>query len=145
MLFRSIKALIAIADARFQPALARQAQRAGKLAPDYRVPDAARANTPQRISAALAHFRERGLFPEFPFGSDFTDDELRLIPALQLLKARSSTAPGRLALFLEAFLRGKPTKEMGPLLQRMSLDRPASLRERLYQRLLTAALKKTKA
>src|SRR5204862_3704780 len=72
----TVKALVEIADARFQPELVRAAQRAGKLASDYRVPDAARANTPQRIEAALAPFREQGLFPEFPFGSDFTPEEL---------------------------------------------------------------------
>ena len=30
--------------------------------------------------------REAGLLPSFPFGSDFTDTEQRLIPALQVLQ-----------------------------------------------------------
>src|SRR5262249_15432834 len=75
----TIKALLAITDARFQPALLREAQRAGKLARDYRLPDAIRANTPQRIADALAPSRGRGLFPDLPFGSDFTEEERRLI------------------------------------------------------------------
>ncbi len=138
----TLKALIEIADARFQPGLVSAAQRAGKLAPDYRIPDAARANTPQRLDKALAPFREQGLFPEFPFGSDFTPEELRLIPALQVLKARSSTTVGKLTLFLHALLHGKATKEMEPLLQRMGLDQPKNMSERLTQRLLALALKR---
>jgi len=137
------KAMIGIADARFQDDLARAARRAGKLAPDYRVPPSARANTPERISAALAPFRQRGLFPEFPFGSDFSAEERRLIPALQHLKSRSSTLPGKLGLVLEAFLRGGPEDALMPLIERMGLARPKGLEEKLYRRLLSLALKKT--
>ena len=139
----TIKALVALADARFQPVLMREAQRAGKLAPDYRPPDRARANTPERISEALAPWRARGLFPEFPFGSDFTAEELRLIPALQHLKARSTTRIGSLSLLLSALLQGNTVQDFAPLMERMALAKPRTAKERLYQRLLAAALKKT--
>jgi len=139
----AVKALLGIADARFQDALLRQAQRAGKLERGYRIPDAARANLPQRLADALAPLRARGLFPEFPFGSDFTEEELRLIPALQHLKARSATKLGALGLALEGLLPGTSTKELEPLLQRMGFERPGSLKERFYQRLLTVGLRKT--
>jgi acyl-CoA hydrolase len=139
----TIKALLSITDARFQPALMRQAQRAGKLPTDYRLPEAARANTPERIAEALAPFRARGLFPEFPFGSDFTREELRLIPALQHLKARSGTRLGSVGLVLEALLLGGVSAEHMPLMERMTLARPRTATERLCQRLLAVALTKT--
>ncbi|MEW6688672.1 MAG: acetyl-CoA hydrolase/transferase C-terminal domain-containing protein, partial [Pseudomonadota bacterium] len=141
----TIKALLAITDARFQDELAAQAKRAGKLAREYRLPDAARANTPERLAAALAPFRERGLFADFPFGSDFTEEELRLVPALQYLKGKSGTASGSVSVLLEAALRGKTKPDLMPYLERMGLDRPGTLREQLYRRLLVAGLKRTRA
>jgi hypothetical protein len=139
----TVKAMIAVADARFQDDLVRAARRAGKLAPDYWVPDSARANTPERLSSALAPFRERGLFAEFPFGSDFTAEERRLIPALQHLKARSGTLAGKVGLLLESLLQGGATPDSMPLMERMALSRPKSLKEKLFQRLLALALKRT--
>jgi hypothetical protein len=135
--------MIGIADARFQDDLARAARRADKLAPDYRVPDSARANTPERISAALAPFRQRGLFPEFPFGSDFSAEERRLIPALQHLKTRSSTLRGKLGLVLDAFFQGGSEDDLMPLIERMGLAHPEGMEEKLYRRLLALALKQT--
>ncbi|HEX2650889.1 MAG TPA: acetyl-CoA hydrolase/transferase C-terminal domain-containing protein [Burkholderiales bacterium] len=139
----TVKAMIAIADARFQNDLARAAQRAGKLAADYRIPEAARRNNSQTISAALAPFRARGLFAEFPFGSDFTVEERRLIPALQYLKARSGNAAGRLGLLCKGLLSGSPGEEIEPFLRRMGLDQPKTLAERLSRRLLARALRRT--
>jgi acyl-CoA hydrolase len=141
----TIKAVLAITDARFQAELASQAKRAGKLARGYRLPDTARANTPERLAAALAPFKERGLFADFPFGSDFTDEELRLIPALQDLKARSTKGLGRISLLLDLLLQGRVGDDLVPYLERMALDRPAGWRERLYRRLLVAALRRTRA
>ena len=81
-----IAAMLSIADSRFQDELARQAKDAGKLAKGFRDPAAHRDNTPERIAAALKPAREAGLLPSFPFGSDFTEVEQRLIPALQILQ-----------------------------------------------------------
>ena len=82
-----IAAMLAIADSRFQGELARTAKDAGKLPKNFEIPAAHRENFPERIAAALKPAREAGLLPSFPFGSDFTDVEQRLIPALQLLQA----------------------------------------------------------
>ena len=141
----TVKALLAVSDSRFQPELARQAQRAGKLARDYRLPDAARANSPQRIEDTLAPFRSRGLFADLPFGSEFTEDERRLIPALQWLKSRSSTVLGSAGMLAEAVFKGIAASEHEPLLQRMGLDRPQTRHERFLQRLVVLGLKKTRA
>lgn len=81
-----IAAMLAVTDSRFQNGLMRQAKDAGKLPQAYEIPASRRENTPERIGAALKPAREAGLLPSFPFGSDFTDVEQRLIPALQILQ-----------------------------------------------------------
>ena len=48
------------------------------------------------MPSALKPAREAGLLPSFPFGSDFTEAEQRLIPALQMLQD-AQRAPQRLA------------------------------------------------
>jgi acyl-CoA hydrolase len=130
-----IQAMIGIADARFQDDLVDRARKAGKLDPNWRVPERARSNTPEALEAGLAPFRSEGLFPEYPFGSDFTAQEQRLIPALQRLKGLSRS---KLKL-LGAAWRGRPSRH-AEALARLGLDAPANLRERIYARLVAAAL-----
>ncbi len=130
-----IQAMIVIADARFQQELAEQAKSAGKLAPDWQIPESARNNTPEALEAMLAPFLKRGLFPDYPFGSDFTEVEQRLIPALQKLKALSRS---KWAL-AKAALAGRPA-EYPDELARLGLDSPKNLTEKLYARLVASAL-----
>src|SRR5580698_10191726 len=77
-----IAAMLQVADSRFQDELARQAKDAGKLPANFEIAKAFRDNYPERIAKALRPARQAGLLPSFPFGSDFTDVEQRLIPAL---------------------------------------------------------------
>src|ERR1700688_504759 len=81
-----IASMLQVADSRFQNDLMRQAKDAGKLPKNYEIPPAHRENFSERIGAALKPARDAGLLPSFPFGSDFTDAEQRLIPALQILQ-----------------------------------------------------------
>jgi len=131
-----IKAMIEIADARFQDELVGQAKQAGKLDPNWSVPDRARDNTPEGLERALASFSGAGMFPDYPFGSDFTETEQRLIPALQALKTLSRN---KLAL-AKAALSGRPA-DFPEELARLNLEAPGSLVERLYARLIAAALR----
>ena len=66
----------------------------------YEIPAAYRDNHPERIARALQPAREAGLLPSFPFGSDFTAIEQRLIPALQFLQEaqHAPLAPGRIVV-----------------------------------------------
>jgi hypothetical protein len=134
-----IAAMLSIADSRFQDELARVAKDAGKLAKSYEVPREHRDNTPERIAAALKPAREAGLLPTFPFGSDFTDVEQRLIPALQVLQ-EAQAAPRRLAALLWRGLTRTPDAAALECLARLGLDRPKSFAERMYHALVSAAL-----
>jgi hypothetical protein len=139
-----IAAMLAVTDSRFQAELMREAKQAGKLARNYEIPAAHRNNVPERIADALKPAREAGLLPPFPFGSDFTEVEQRLIPALQLLQ-QAARSPQRLpGLLWEGFLR-RPNAADGACLARLGLDKPVTLAERAYRALLSAALMGSRA
>src|SRR6266550_3291838 len=112
-----IAAMLAIADSRFQEELLRRAKDAGKIEKSFELPAACRDNTPERIARALGPARAQGLLPPFPFGSDFTVTEQRLLPALQLLR---SARPLRLAaLTMQGLSAGAPSPEVKDCLARM--------------------------
>jgi hypothetical protein len=134
-----IAAMLAVADSRFQDDLARQAKDAGKLPKDFEIPAAHRENFPERIAAALKPARDAGLLPTFPFGTDFTDVEQRLIPALQLLQ-EALGSPLRLPGLLWQGLTQQPGAADRECLARLGLDKPASLSEGAYRALAAAAL-----
>jgi acyl-CoA hydrolase len=133
-------ALVHVADSRFQEKLFQAAQRAGKVAQNARIPDRFRGNRPEKIDALLAPYRMRGLFPTFPFGTDLTDEEIALRQALQHLKQIG--ARKRLASTSLRDLRRLVAvpDSARPYLERMRLDRPRTLKERLLQRALVYAL-----
>ncbi len=133
-------AMIAIADARFQPQLIAAAQRAGKLERGFRLPEGAGENTPAALTRRLAPLTGRGLLSEFPFGTDFTGEEIVLSKALRSLEARTASTGGRLVAVLAA-LGARPDASLAPYLERMGLAAPSELRERLAARLLARELR----
>lgn len=139
-----IAAMLQVADSRFQAELARRAKDAGKLPKNFEIPSAHRDNHPDRIATALKPAREAGLLPSFPFGSDFTDAEQRLIPALKLLQDAQRT-PQRLLGVLWQGLTRTPDAADSECLARLGLDRPATWSERAYRALVSAALARSKA
>ena len=138
-----IAALLNIADSRFQEELLARARAAGKIRADYRIPEVHRNNLPERLDRALAPYRARGLFSEFPFGTDLTTEEVTLAHALKFLEARTATRAGRIATIVTALTRGRPAPRHAAALTRMGLTAPASLAERLTQRLVVLALDAT--
>lgn len=137
----TIAAMLSVADSRFQPELMRQAKDAGKLPKHFEIAAAHRNNRPERIAAALKPARDAGLLPMFPFGSDFTDVEQRLIPALQILSA-AVKAPSKLAGLLWQGMTASPDANDEACLARLKLDKPATMQERAYRWLVSGALKR---
>ncbi|HTG05790.1 MAG TPA: acetyl-CoA hydrolase/transferase C-terminal domain-containing protein [Bradyrhizobium sp.] len=138
-----IAAMLGIADSRFQAELARQAKDAGKLPKSFEIPAVHRDNHPERIADALRPAREAGLLPRFPFGSDFTDVEQRLIPALQLLQDAQRTPMRLPGLLWRGFTRA-PDAADHECLARLGLDTPKTLAERAYRALVSAALARSR-
>lgn len=139
-----IKAMLAISDARFIDELAAHAKKAGKLASDFRIPDAWRRNTPQALRQRVQPFVAKGLMPQFPFGSDFTDVELATLPALLWL--RKSTADWKRwpAVFAALLVPGH-SKDEAAVLDRLGLSQPSSFVERVTARLVRGALARRSA
>jgi acyl-CoA hydrolase len=136
-----IAALLNIADSRFQDGLKRDAQAAGKLRPDYQIPDVHRNNTPRALEERFILARARGLFSDFPFGTDFTSEEIVLAKALTRLQEKTTGAWPRVkAAGLAAASRGTPAA-VRPYLERMSLNAPKTRQEWLWQRLLVRELR----
>jgi acyl-CoA hydrolase len=136
-----IAALLNITDSRFQDGLQRQAQAAGKLRRDYRIPEMHRNNSPRALEERFILARARGLFSEFPFGTDFTGEEIVLEKALARLAQRMAVGWPRLKTLAEAVtMRGIPSS-VRPYLERMSLSDPQTRQEWLWQRLLVQELR----
>ena len=134
-----IAAMLNLADSRFQEGLLAEAKRARKIPTDYVIPEAFRNNTPERLRASLAPLQKAGLFPDFPFGHEFTPEELKLGRALKHLQTESMGAKGKLRLILS--LLRSPPGEAHACLARMGLATPKDLKERIFARLVGAALK----
>jgi hypothetical protein len=131
-----IAAMLAITDSRFQDELLRQAKDAGKIAQDHELPRTARNNTPDAITRALKPLADAGLLPLFPFGTDFTEIEQRLIPALQLLGAGSPMQLFRL------LVRGLSSQRTDiACLDRLGLASPKGMKDWLYAALVRGALR----
>ena len=137
----AIAALLNIADSRFQDGLKREAQAAGKLRLDHQIADLHRNNTPRALEERFILARARGLFSEFPFGTDFTSEEIVLAKALTRLKEKTMGGWQRAkTLGLAAASRGTPIA-IRPYLERMSLNAPKTRQEWLWQRLLVQELR----
>lgn len=136
-----IAALLNIADSRFQDELKREAQNAGKLARDYLIPELHRNNTPRALEERFAMARARGLFSEFPFGTDLTGEEIILAKALASLKAHTTGSWTRLRTVASAILSWGTPVNLQPYLRRMSLEEPRTRQEWLWQRLLVRELR----
>jgi acyl-CoA hydrolase len=136
----AIAALLNIADSRFQDGLKREAQAAGKLRSDHQIPELHRNNTPRALEERFILPRARGLFSEFPFGTDFTHEEIVLTKALSRLKQSTTGGWPRVkALGHAVASRGTPSA-VRPYLERMSLNAPKTRQEWLWQRLLVREL-----
>ena len=130
-----IAAMLAITDSRFQEELLRQAKDAGKIERSFALAASTRDNTPDAIERTLRPAADAGLLPTFPFGTDFTDVEQRLIPALQTLKSAST---GQLVALLMHGLTSRSADT--DCLDRLGLAQPQNLSERLYAALIRSAL-----
>jgi hypothetical protein len=69
---------------------------------------------------------------------------VQLARALSELAGSMTTFSGRIQAITQALTRGAPAKDVEPHLARMNLQKPTSLRDRLYQRLVSSALRSSR-
>ena len=135
-----IIALLHIADSRFQPELLEKAKRAGKIPQDYEIPPRHRHNTPGRIQARLSKYKKLGLCPDFPLGTDFTEEEIVLGRVLKGLKLRLSTKGDLMKTIVKAMTVGPTPAGALRYLARLQLDRPAGQKDKMIQNLIVSEL-----
>ncbi|HEY4343371.1 MAG TPA: acetyl-CoA hydrolase/transferase C-terminal domain-containing protein [Parvibaculum sp.] len=135
----TIVAMLSITDARFQDGLLEEARKAGKIEKTFNIPAAFRRNRPSHVESALKSLNDAGLIPIFPFGTDLTETELLLMPALQTLKA-ASASPLKLVKLFGLGLTRPARPEQQACLTRMGLNEPEGFTQRLYSVLLRGAL-----
>ncbi len=135
-----IRAMLSVADSRFQEELLRQAKRSGKLPADEVIPDRFRQNLPEALKQKMEPYRAKGFFHPFPFGTDYTQEEIVLGKALKNLKNRVaqnklSVLPGIMRQLVSPSVNGHQA-----CLERMGLGNPTSLREKVLRAAVTHAL-----
>lgn len=128
-----IKRLLAITDSRFQIGLMVQAKAAGKLEHDYHIPESQQHNLPDRVKQRLGDAVGSGLFPDFPFGTDFTDEELKIVKILQRMKESSEHPLQMIKALIASVSEDKSVPEAW--LQRLQLAQPDTWKQRLLRQL----------
>jgi hypothetical protein len=133
-----IKRLIAIADSRFQDELVKQANSHGKLEATYRIPERYRQNLPQVLAAKLDPWEEAGLLPDFPFGTDLTEEELHIVRALKRLKHATQHPAELMTMTIRSLWEGKDAPHA--YLERLGLDQAHSFKDLFVRRLFAGNL-----
>ncbi|MCG8470626.1 MAG: hypothetical protein MI742_02065 [Desulfobacterales bacterium] len=138
-----VAALINIADSRFQEELVTKAKAAKKLPQDYQIPEQFRNNYPDQLIKKLEPYRKmgKGYFDVFPFGTEFTKEEIALGRSLREFKAKMDKEKIKTILGLARQALQPVPEEARPYLKRMALDNPSDFKEKLTQKLVTFALK----
>ncbi len=130
-----IKALLNIADFRFQEKLLSQAVEAGKVEPDYTIPSRYRSNTPERIASIADELRQTRVISPYPFGTDFSDEELSVAKVLKNLPSNKKQ------LLIDLFKpAGEPNHRIQEWLDRLTGKEKRSLKQRALRRVLAHAL-----
>jgi acyl-CoA hydrolase len=137
------EAMLALTDAAFQPCLLAKARRAGKLPVGYVAPVAHADNTPQVLAGRLRPYRQMGLLPDYPLGSDFTPVEQRLAKALGWLRTATAGRVGKARTLVAALAHGDDDGGDREAMARMGLEEPAGWRESLEAKFVALALART--
>lgn len=136
-----IKAILNLADSRFQQELMDEAKKHGKLEAGYEIPGEYRNNYPEKIDAFLKPYQQQGYFKQFPFGTDVMPDEAVLAGSLRGLKNFKESKPVTTIFRLLSEMVKPVPEKAAPYLKRMDLEKPKNFGERFQQKTVIVALK----
>jgi hypothetical protein len=131
-----IAQLLNITDSRFQKRLAQEAKKNGKISSDSTIRTEFKRNHAREISQRLKRYKDQGFFQAFPFGTDFTEEEIFIGKALKSLKRKKQKSLVMIATIIKAFLIPVDQKPYAKYLKRMGLEETSNFEEKLYQKLL---------
>lgn len=128
-----IKRLLQIADSRFQDQLLAEAKARGKLSADHQIPEPYRNNRPEMLREKLRPWRNAGRLPDFPFGTDLDEDELKIVRALKKLKHASHHPAELLPMIFKSLAGERPVPPA--YLERLGLDEARGFKDLFMRRL----------
>lgn len=129
-----IKAIINIADSRFQQELIKKAIKAKKLPSTYQIPVQHRTNYPEKIKKTANNAELKNMFLRFPFGSEFKECEIPIILALEEIK-KSSNADK-----CSMFIRGMFASHEQKITMKQMMTKKMSLLEWITSLMIMGAL-----
>jgi acyl-CoA hydrolase len=135
-----IQRMICIADSRFQEDLRAQAVAHKKLSPNWQVPSEFGTNTPEMLNQQVKSAQQQGYFPTFPFGNDFSTEQLTIINALQWLQHNTNNKYATLLTVIKALFVTAREKDL-VYLQMMQLESCSTFKEKFYAKLFIYALR----
>ncbi len=136
-----IMEMLKVTDSRFQDELIKEAKLYGKLDPDFELAPEYKQNFPVKIESLLKTFQTDGHFVAFPFGTDFTAEEIVIGGSLKAFNGRRKTEILK-KIFLELFRSIPVIAE--PFIKRMDLHEPKNLKEKIMRKVVVAALRANK-
>ncbi|MCG8615515.1 MAG: hypothetical protein MI802_04815 [Desulfobacterales bacterium] len=136
-----IKSILNVTDSRFQDGLLQKAKAVKKVEASYQIPDRFRNNTPQRLEDVMKKFRDKDLFPVFPFGTAFTKEEIVIGKSLRMFKEKMADSKLAVVPGLVWQMMSAAPAAAKPYLERMQLDNPSDRKEKLMQKIVLTALK----
>ncbi len=139
----SIKAMLNVSDSRFQEELLKEAKKFKKINKNYKIPEKFKNNTPEALVAKFKPFYEKGLFTTFPFGHDFTEDELAIATALKTVKEHAETHKLDIIKTILKSPSPETLKKARYYLEFSELDNPKSNNSKISQKLLVKGLELT--
>ncbi len=134
-----IAAMLSITDSQFQGDLLVTAKSNGKIDHDFTLDSAWVNNSQDNLQRTLTPFKQQGLLPDYPFGTDLTELEQRLIPALEALKTAATSKASLLALVLKG-LRVDQSETDRIALKRLGFEQPSSLSDKITRLALLGVL-----
>ena len=135
---RIIEEILKVTDSRFQDQLIKEAKRHGKLAPDFELAPEYKQNYPEKLEALLQPFQADGHFVPFPFGTDFTPEEIVIGGSLKAFAKKKK--PAIIKGLLAEMFRPVPSQAK-QYLKRMQLDEPKSAKEKIMQKVVLSAMR----
>ena len=90
------------------------------------------------LEAKLQPWRDMGLLPDFPFGTDFTEDELAIVRSLQKLKHSTEHPIEFMEMLFNSLVEDKHPPEK--YLARMHFDQIHGLKDWLLRKLFVGNL-----
>ncbi len=137
-----IAAMLSITDSQFQNNLLQVAKANYKIEQKFELKTSWQNNSHSAIRGKLQPYKQQELLPAYPFGTDFTEIEQRLIPALKKLKSASKSKTSLFKLTAKGLLASDNNSD-NTALKRLGLQHPSSIKDKITRLALLGALSQT--